>query len=74
MKITVLKEKLKDDFEKILEDETKLESLDVALGEIIEEIENTDAGEARNFGKELGNSEVKSWENFKNKMKAKYGY
>ena len=76
MKTTVLKKKLKNDFEKILEDETKLETLEAVFGEIIEEIENTEttATDLKPSKSILGKSEVRSWEDFKNKMKAKYGY
>lgn len=76
MKTTVLKKKLKNDFEKILEDETKLETLESVFGEIIEEIENneTTANNLKPIKTNSGKSEVRSWEDFKNKMKAKYGY
>jgi hypothetical protein len=76
MKTTVLKKKLKNDFEKILEDETKLETLETVLGEIIEEIENTEtiSNGVKSDKTNSGKSDVRSWEDFKNKMKTKYGY
>lgn len=76
-----LKEKLKDNFEKILEDESKLEILDSTFSEIIaqtetsSETENKESEEKQHVkDRVLNEPEVKSWEDFKNKMKAKYGF
>lgn len=76
-----LKEKLKDNFEKILEDESKLVILDSTFSKIIaqtetsSETENQKSEEKQYVKDPVSNEpEVKSWEDFKNKMKAKYGF
>ena len=76
-----LKEKLKDNFEKILEDESKLVILDSTFSKIIaqtetsSETENQESEEKQHLKDPVSNEpEVKSWEDFKNKMKAKYGF
>ena len=81
MKTKELKEKLKDNFEKILEDESKLEILDSTFSKIITEIKASSETEIHNGNNvestqktTAKKSEVKSWDDFKKKMKAKYGF
>lgn len=79
MKTTALKKKLKDDFEKILEDESKLKKLETVFTEIISEektstkIQDSKEEESKKYTAAL-KSEVKSWDDFQKKMKAKYGF
>ena len=73
MKSTALKKKLKDDFEKIIDEESNLETLDKVFSKIITETELPEEEEAKPKSS-IQIQEVKSWEDFKKKMKAKYGY
>ena len=73
MKSTALKKKLKDDFEKIIDDESNLETLNTVFSKIIIETENSSEDEIKSDPK-VKKTEVRSWEDFKMKMKAKYGY
>lgn len=72
MNTTALKKKLKDDFEKIIDDETNLEALDKVFSKIMEETD--DLVEEKKHEPRIKIKEVRSWEDFKKKMKAKYGY
>jgi len=73
MKSTALKQKLKENFEKLIDDETNLETLDKIFSKIIAESDVSDEQEARQQSS-IKIKEVRSWEDFKKKMKAKYGY
>lgn len=72
MNATALKKKLKNDFEKIIDDESNLENLEKVFSKIIAESEREDEGVTQKPLIKI--KEVKSWEDFKKKMKAKYGY
>lgn len=72
MNATALKKKLKNDFEKIIDDESNLENLEKVFSKIIAESEREDEGATQKPSIKI--KEVKSWEDFKKKMKAKYGY
>lgn len=73
MKSIALKKKLKDDFEKIIDDDSNLETLDKVFSKIITETESAEEEKIKSKPI-LKNTEVRSWEDFKKKMKAKYGY
>ena len=72
MNATALKKKLKNDFEKIIDDESNLENLEKVFSKIIAESEREDEEVTQKPSVKI--KEVKSWEDFKKKMKAKYGY
>lgn len=72
MNATALKKKLKNDFEKIIDDESNLENLEIVFSKIIAESEREDEEVTQKPSVKI--KEVKSWEDFKKKMKAKYGY
>lgn len=72
MNTTALKKKLKDDFEKIIDEESNLETLDKVFSKIITETELSEEEVKQKSSIEI--KEVRSWEDFKKKMKAKYGY
>lgn len=77
MTTTALKKKLKNDFEKILKDESKLEILDTVFTEIITENETESQNlKATETQKEISSkkTEIRSWDDFQKKMKAKYGF
>jgi len=80
METATLKKKLKSDFEKILNEEKNLETLNKVFTKIITEEEaltNNVQNDSKNQNKTASsdaNLEVKSWEDFKKKMKAKYGF
>ena len=73
MNTTALKKKLKNDFEKIINDESNLETLEEVFSKIIAESELQEEEEAKQKSS-IKIKEVRSWEDFKKKMKAKYGY
>lgn len=73
MNTTALKKKLKDDFEKIIDEESNLETLDKVFSKIITETELSEEEEVKQKSS-IEIKEVRSWEDFKKKMKAKYGY
>jgi len=73
MNTTALKKKLKDDFEKIIDEESNLETLDKVFSKIITETEFSEEEQVKQKSS-IEIKEVRSWEDFKKKMKAKYGY
>lgn len=73
MNTIALKKKLKDNFEKIIDKESNLETLDKVFSKIIAETELSDEQESKQKSW-IEIKEVRSWEDFKMKMKAKYGY
>lgn len=85
METATLKKKLKSDFEKILNDEKNLETLNKVFTKIITEEQSSTKNDPQKHAKEENanqsnksssdaNLEVRSWEDFKKKMKAKYGF
>jgi len=81
METKVLRQKLMNDFSKILEDESKLEILESVFEAIIKDETTSSVPESHYFqveesrekylsGKEYGTS----WEDFEEQLKVKYGF